>query len=63
MPIVTNRHRPRKRPAKPVVEIKVPRVVQHTPKGWAWRLDLEPDPAADERVAAFMTRAIRPAGD
>jgi len=54
MTIVTARHRP-KRPVKPVVEIKVPRIVEHTPKGRAWRIPIEPDPAADER--------IRPAGD
>jgi hypothetical protein len=37
MTIVTYRYRP-KRPDKAPVEIKVPRIVQHTPKGKAWRL-------------------------
>jgi hypothetical protein len=58
MTIVT--YRP-KRQAKPAVEIKVPRIVQHTPKGKAWRLKpLEPDPEADERVADLMARMVRP---
>jgi hypothetical protein len=63
MTIVTYRHRP-KRPAKraQAAEIKVPRIVQHTPKGRAWRLavSLEPDPEADARIAAFMARMVRP---
>jgi hypothetical protein len=55
MTIVTNR--PRKRPAKPAqaATIKVPRIVQHTPKGRAWKLP-EPDPEADARVTAFFAR-------
>jgi hypothetical protein len=38
MTIVTTR--PRKRPAKPAqaATIKVPRIVQHTPRGRAWKL-------------------------
>jgi len=59
MTIVTARHRS-KRPAKPVVEIKSPRIVQHTPKGRAWRVALEPDQAADERVRAFIAKVVRP---
>jgi hypothetical protein len=58
--IVTYRHR-RRRPAKPAqaVEIKVPRIVQHTPKGRAWKV-LSPDAEADARVKAFFDRMIRP---
>ena len=55
MTIVTNR--PRKRPAKPAqaATIKVPRIVQHSPKGRAWRL--EPlTPEAEERAAAFFAK-------
>jgi len=59
MTIVTNRHRP-KRPTKPAVEIKVPRIVQHTPRGRAWRVELPPDEAADAGIAAFMARMVRP---
>jgi hypothetical protein len=41
------------------VEIKAPRVVRTTPKGKAWRLkELEPDPEADARVAAFFAKMI-----
>jgi hypothetical protein len=49
--------RPRKRPAKPAqaATIKVPRIVQHTPKGRAWKL-LPPDPEAQARAAAFFER-------
>jgi hypothetical protein len=61
--IVTARP-PRKRPAKPAqaAEIKVPRIVQTTPRGRAWRVpaDLPPDPEADAQVAAFFARMIRP---
>ena len=62
MTIVTYRHRP-KRAAKPAqaAEIKVPRIVQHTPKGKAWRLrPIEPDPEADARVADLIARMVRP---
>jgi hypothetical protein len=60
MTIVTYRHRP-KRPAKPAqaAEIKVPRIVQHTPRGKAWKLP-EPDPEAEARAAAFFAMMIRP---
>ena len=53
MTIVTYRHRP-KRPAKPAqaAEIKVPRIVQHTPKGQAWKLAPD-DPEAKARAVAF----------
>jgi hypothetical protein len=62
MTIVTSR--PRKRPAKraQAAEIKVPRIVQHTPRGRAWKVQapIEPDPEADARVAAFLARMVRP---
>ena len=56
MTIVTYRHRP-KRPAKPAqaAEIKVPRIVQHTPKGRAWKLPPD-DPEAKARAVAFLER-------
>jgi hypothetical protein len=50
MTIVTTRPRKRPRPAQ-AAEIKVPRIVQHTPRGRAWMLP-EPDPAAEARAAA-----------
>jgi hypothetical protein len=55
MTIVTTR--PRKRTAKPAqaAEIKVPRIVQHTPRGRAWK-PLPPDPEAEARAAAFFER-------
>ena len=56
MTIVTYRHRP-KRPAKPaqVAEIKAPRIVQHTPRGRAWKL--EPlNPEAKARAAEFFAK-------
>lgn len=59
MTIVT--YRPRKRPAKPAqaAEIKVPRIVQHTPEGRAWKLT--PDgPEAKAGAVAFLKRVIRP---
>jgi hypothetical protein len=58
--IVTYRHRP-KRPAKPAqaATIKVPRIVQHTPKGRAWKLPPD-DPEAKARAVAFLERVIRP---
>jgi hypothetical protein len=59
MTIVT--YRRRKRPPKPAqaAAIKVPTIVQHTPRGRAWKLP-EPDPEAEARVAAFFARMIRP---
>ena len=58
--IVTYRHRC-KRPSKPAqaAEIKVPRIVQHTPKVRAWKV-LAPDAEADAKVKAFFDRMIRP---
>ena len=55
MTIVTTR--PRKRPAKPAqaATIKVPRIVQHTPKGRAWKLPPD-DPEAKARAVAFLER-------
>ena len=47
-------YRPRKRPAKAgPATIKVPRIVQHTPRGRAWKLP-EPDPEGEARAAAFL---------
>jgi hypothetical protein len=55
MTIVSSRPPRRKRPKS--AEITAPRVVQHTPKGRAWRVkELEPDPEADARVEAFLER-------
>jgi hypothetical protein len=36
----------------------VPRIVQHTPRGKAWKLrePLPPDPEADARIAAFFAK-------
>ena len=50
-------YRPRKRPAKPAqaATIKVPTIVQYTPKGRVWKLP-EPDPEAQARVAALFER-------
>ena len=55
MTIVT--YRPRKRPTKlaQTAEIKVPRIVQHTPKGRAWKLPPD-DPEAKARAVAFFER-------
>ena len=52
---------PRKRPAKPAqaAEIKVPRIVQHTPKGRAWKV-LPPNAEADAKVKAFFERMVQP---
>jgi hypothetical protein len=60
MTILTSRLR--KRPAKSaqVALIKVPRIVQHTPKGRAWRLPAPDDPEAKAKAAAFLERMIRP---
>jgi hypothetical protein len=35
--------------------IKVPRIVQHTPKGRAWKL-LPADPEGEARAAVFFAR-------
>ena len=58
MTIVTYRHRP----AKPsqAATIKVPRIVQHTPKGRAWKLPELDDPEAQARAVASLERVIRP---
>jgi hypothetical protein len=63
MTIVTTRHRPKRSP-KPALAaaIKTPRIVQHSPRGKAWRIALEPDPEADARIAAYMARMVRPVG-
>ena len=55
MTIVTTR--PPKRRPKPAqaATIKVPRIVQHTPKGRAWKLPPD-DPEAKARAAAFFER-------
>src|SRR5271168_2883754 len=60
MTIVTTR--PRKRPTKPAQAalIKVPRIVQHTPRGRAWKLP-EPDPEAEVRAVASFVRQDDPA--
>jgi hypothetical protein len=55
----TNPSRKRPQKAAQPVDIQVPRLVQHTPKGRALK-PLELDPAADGRVAAFLKRMIRP---
>ena len=59
MTIVTTR--PPKRRPKPAqaTTIKVPRIVQHTPKGRAWKLPPD-DPEAKARAVAFLQRVIRP---
>jgi hypothetical protein len=56
MTIVTSRHR-RKRPQKPAqaADIQMPRIVQQTPHGKAWKVP-EPDAEADASVAAFFER-------
>jgi hypothetical protein len=59
MTIVTTRLRKRRaRPAQAAL-INVPRIVQHTPKGMAWKLP-PPDPEAEARAVAFLTRVNRP---
>jgi hypothetical protein len=45
-------------PTAQAAEIKTSRIVQHTPRGWAWRVDLPPDDAADARVASFFARGL-----
>ena len=55
-------YRQRRKPAPKAVEsaaIKVPRVVQQTPRGRAWKTPA-PDAEADARVAEFFKRMIRP---
>jgi hypothetical protein len=37
----------------------VPRIVQHTPRGEAWKLPPD-DPEAKARAVAFLARMIRP---
>jgi hypothetical protein len=51
-----------KRPAKAAqpVEIKAPQVVQHTPRGRAWRVELETEVEAEAGVAEFFDKMIRP---
>ena len=48
--------------ASQAATIAVPRIVQHTPRGRAWKVQapIEPDPEADARVAAFLARMVRP---
>ena len=54
--IVTNRpRRERPKPAQPI-EITTPGVVQHVPRRRREPKSLEPDRAADARVAAFFLR-------
>jgi hypothetical protein len=54
MTIVTTR--PRKRPkAAQAATIKVPPIVQHTPRGRAWKLPPD-DPEAKARAVARMIR-------
>ena len=50
-------HPPPQAPRKPAqaATIKVPRIVQHTPKGRAWRLPPPDDPEAKARAVAFLT--------
>jgi hypothetical protein len=60
MTIVTTR--PRKRPAKPAqaATIKVPGIVQHAPKGRAWKLPPD-DPEAKARAVEFFAKmGIKP---
>jgi hypothetical protein len=56
MTIVTCR--PRECPAKPAraAEIKLPRIVQHTPRGRVWKLP-PPDPEAEARAPRSSRRA------
>jgi hypothetical protein len=60
MTIVTSPHR-RKRPQRPAqaATIAVPRIVQQTPRGRAWK-PLANDPKADASVAAFFQAAAAP---
>ena len=52
MTIVTTHPRKRPKPAQ-AAEIKVPRIVQHTPRGRAWKL---PEPEVQVRIAALFER-------
>jgi hypothetical protein len=55
MTIVTTRPRKRPKPAAQAAEIKVPRIVQHTPRGRAWKL--EPlTPEAKARAVEFFAK-------
>jgi hypothetical protein len=62
--VTTYRHRP-KRPAKPA-QIKVPRIVQHTPRGRAWKLPVPDDPEAkdihDEKTRHCQCLRNHPSG-
>jgi hypothetical protein len=60
MTIVTAR-RPKRKPDQPAT-IAAPRIVQHTPKGRAWKVrePIEVDPETEARIAAFMARMVRP---
>jgi hypothetical protein len=55
---IATRHRPKRPPkAAQAAAIKVPRIVEHTPKERAWKP--EPlDPEAKARVAAFFARMV-----
>jgi hypothetical protein len=58
MTIVTTRPRKRPKPAQAAL-IKVSRIVQHTPRGRAWKLPPD-DPEAKARAVASLARMIRP---
>ena len=55
-------HKAPKTPREPsqAATIKVPRIVQHTPKGRAWKLPELDDPEAQARAVASLERVIRP---
>jgi hypothetical protein len=55
MTIVTTRPRPKRTKPAQAAAVKVPKIVQHTPRGRAWKLP-EPDPEAEARVAAFFAK-------
>jgi hypothetical protein len=57
--IVTYRQRRPAPKATDAAAIKVPRVVQQTPRGRAWKTPA-PDAEADARVAAFFKRMVQP---
>jgi hypothetical protein len=59
MIIVTIRPRRKRTKAGQAAAIKVPTIVQHTPRGRAWKLPPD-DPEAKARVVAFLSRMIRP---
>jgi hypothetical protein len=54
--IVTNRPPRRNRPKTQPVEIKAPRIVQHTPRWKREPKPLPPDPERDAQIAAFFAR-------